>query len=90
VPLYDGVLLLSSLSLAGLSWWGHRHPQLLQDDSAEVRRWLAEPVSFVTPVLLLVAMVLAVLQPAIGTWPLLALVLDDRIGHLWLRLRGKR
>jgi TMEM175 potassium channel family protein len=90
VPLYDGVLLLSSLSLAALSWWGHRHPELLQEDSTEVRRWLAEPVSFVTPVLLLIAMVLAILNPAIGTWPLFALVIDDRIENLWLRIRGKR
>jgi uncharacterized membrane protein len=90
VPLYDGVLLLSSLSLAALSWWGHRHPELLQEDSEEIRRWLAEPVSFVTPVLLLIAMLLAVLNPAIGTWPLFALVVDDRIENLWLRIRGKR
>jgi uncharacterized membrane protein len=90
VPLYDGVLLLSSLSLAALSWWGHRHPELLRGDGPEVRRWLAEPVSFVTPVLLLIAMALAILNPAIGTWPLFALVVDDRIENLWLRIRGKR
>ena len=90
VPLYDGVLLFSSLSLAALSWWGHRHPELLRADSDDVRRWLAEPVSFVTPVLLLIAMVLAVLNPAIGTWPLFALVIDDRIDNSWLRTRRRR
>jgi uncharacterized membrane protein len=91
-PLYDhgAVLLLSSLALTALSWWGHRHPELLHSDSEEVRRWLAEPVSFVTPVLLLIAMALAVLNPAIGTWPLFALVIDDRIEALWLRIRGRR
>jgi uncharacterized membrane protein len=89
-PLYDGVLLVSSLALAGMSWWGHRHAELLRQDSEEVRRWLAEPVSLVTPAILFVALILAVFAPAVGMWPLLALVLDDRIEHLWLRVRGRR
>lgn len=89
-PLYDGVLFVSSLSLAGMSWWGHRRPALLHPDSEEVRRWLAEPTTLVTPAILLVALVLSIFAPAVGSWPLLALVLDDRIEHLWLRLRGKR
>lgn len=89
-PLYDGVLFVSSLSLAAMSWWGHRRPALLHADEEEVRQWLAEPVSLVTPVILLVALVLSVFAPAVGSWPLLALVLDDRIEHLWLRIRGKR
>jgi uncharacterized membrane protein len=89
-PLYDGVLLVSALALAGMAWWGHRHPELLHQDRDEVRKWLAEPVSLVTPAILLVALVLSIFVPAVSTWPLLALVLDDRIEHLWLRLRGKR
>jgi TMEM175 potassium channel family protein len=89
-PLYDGVLFVSSLSLGAMSWWGHRRPALLHADSEEVRRWLAEPVSLVTPAILLVALVLSIFVPAIGSWPLLALVLDDRLEHLWLRIRGKR
>jgi uncharacterized membrane protein len=89
-PLYDGVLFVSSLSLAAMSWWGHRHPELLHPNSEEVRQWLAEPVSLVTPIILLIALVLSIFVPPIGSWPLLALVLDDRIEHLWLRLRGKR
>lgn len=89
-PLYDGVLLVSALSLAGMAWWGHRRPALLHQDRAEVQTWLAEPVSLVTPAILLVALVLSIFVPAVSTWPLLALVLDDRIEHLWLRLRRKR
>jgi TMEM175 potassium channel family protein len=89
-PLYDGVLFVSSLSLAAMSWWGHRRPALLHPDNEEVRRWLAQPVSLVTPIILLVALVLSIFVPGIGSWPLLALVLDDRIEHLWLRVRGKR
>jgi uncharacterized membrane protein len=89
-PLYDGVLLVSSLALAAMSWRGHRHPELLHQDHDDVRKWLAEPVSLVTPAILLVALVLSVFVPAVSTWPLLALVLEDRIEHLWLRVRGKR
>jgi uncharacterized membrane protein len=89
-PLYDGVLLVSSLALAAMSWWGHRHPELLISDREEADAWLAEPVSLVTPAILFVALILSIFAPAIGMWPLLALVLDDRIQHLWLRLRGKR
>ncbi len=89
-PLYDGVLLVSSLALAGLSWWGHRHPELLHGDSEEVRQWRAEPVSLITPAILFVALLLSIFVPSAGMWPLLALVLDDRIEHLWLRLRRKR
>lgn len=40
-PVYDGVLLVSSLALIGMAWWGHRRPELLHRDSAEVREWLA-------------------------------------------------
>jgi hypothetical protein len=50
----------------------------------------AEPVVPVTPVILLVALLLSIFAPAIGMWPLLALVLDDRLEHLWLRIRGRR
>lgn len=89
-PLYDGVLLVSSLSLAGMSWWGKRHPALLHQNTEETRQWLTEPVSLVTPAILFVALVLSIFVPGFGSWPLLALVLDDRIEHLWLRVRGKR
>lgn len=43
-----------------------------------------------TPAILFVALVLSIFVPGFGSWPLLALVLDDRIEHLWLRVRGKR
>jgi uncharacterized membrane protein len=89
-PLYDGVLFVSSLSLAGMSWWGHRRPELLHRDRPEVRRWLAEPVPLATPAIIFVAMVLSVFLPGVGSWPLLALVVDDRIQRAWLRLIHRR
>lgn len=70
-PLYDRVLLVSALALAGMGWWGRRHPELLQPDSEEVRRWRAEPVLQVTVLILLVALVLSVFVPSAGMWPLL-------------------
>jgi uncharacterized membrane protein len=89
-PLYDGVLLVSSLALTGMAWWGHRHPELLIQDQDEVAPWLAAPVSAVTPAILFVALILSIFVPSIGMWPLLALVVQDRIEGLWLRVRGKR
>jgi uncharacterized membrane protein len=89
-PLYDGVLLVSSLALVAMSWWGHRRPGLLRPDGEDVRRWLAEPTSLVPSLIIFVTMVLSIFLPGVGSWPLLALVFDDRIQHLWLRLRGRR
>jgi uncharacterized membrane protein len=89
VPLYDAVLLASSLSLAGLAWWGRRHPELL-DDRPEAQEWREQSTSLVTAGIVLVALVLSVVVPAVGSWPLIALVLDDRIEGLWARLRRRR
>lgn len=88
-PLYDGVLLVSSLALAGMAWWGRRHPELLRD-ADEVRRWRSRPLVPVTPLILLVALFASLAAPAVGSWPLFALVLDDRLEQLWLRIRGHR
>ena len=85
-PLYDGVLLVSSLCLAGMSWWGRRHPELL-GDTDEVRRWRSRPVVPVTPLILLVALLASLVVPGVGSWPLFALVFDDRLEALWLRIR---
>ena len=43
-PLYEGVLLVSSLCLTAMSWWGRRHRELLADDP-EADRWVTEPVA---------------------------------------------
>ena len=88
-PLYDGVLLAASLSLAGLAWWGRRHPELLDTDSAEVREWLARPTSLITAGIVLVALLLSLVVPAVGSWPLIALVLSDRLDDLWARVRRR-
>jgi uncharacterized membrane protein len=75
VPIYIGVLLVSALSLVGLSWWSRRHRGLQHPDRPEVDDWVNEPASFATAAILLVALVLSVAVPAVGVWPLLLLLL---------------
>lgn len=88
-PLYDGVLFLAAASLAGTAWWGRRHPELLHAERPEVRAWQREPTSPMTAGILLVALLLSIAVPAVGSWPLIALVLDDRLEQLWVRLRRR-
>jgi uncharacterized membrane protein len=88
--LYVGVLLVSSLCLVGMSWWGRRHRELLLADGSEVDDWVNEPLSIITASILLVALVLTAIWPGVGAWPLLALLLDDPVERLWFRVRRRR
>ena len=90
VPVYIGVLLISALSLFGMSWWGRRHPQLLLAGRPEVDDWVNEPRSLTTVGVLLVALVLSIAVPQVGTLPLLALLFTDSIDRVVFRLRGRR
>ena len=89
VPVYIGVLLVSALSLLGMSWRGRRHRELLLADRPEVDDWVNEPASLTTVGILLVAFVLSVAVPSVGTWPLLALLFTDPIDRAVLGLRGR-
>ena len=89
VPLYIGVLLVSSVSLLGMSWRGRRHRELLLADRPEVDDWINEPRSVTTVGILLVAFVLSIAVPSVGTWPLLALLFTDSIDRPVLRLRER-
>lgn len=51
---------------------------------------MREPTSPVTAAILLVALLLSLVVPAVGSWPLIALVLDDRLEQLWIRIRRRR
>jgi uncharacterized membrane protein len=88
VRLYIGVLLVSSLCLVGMSWLGTRRRHLLVE-GPEVDRWVNEPVSLITAAILLIALVLSIVVPAVGPWPLLALIFDDTIEKGLLRLRRR-
>jgi uncharacterized membrane protein len=85
-PLYEGVLLVSSLCLTGMSWWGRRHRELLTDDP-EADRFVTEPISIGVPVVLL----LSLLFPSIGAYPLFGLLIADNvIDWIWFRWRVRR
>jgi uncharacterized membrane protein len=76
--LYEGVLLLSSLCLTGMSWWGRRHRELLADD-AEADRWRAEPISIGVPTVLVISLLLTLIFPSVGAYPLFLLLAADNV-----------
>jgi uncharacterized membrane protein len=89
-PLYEGVLLVSSLSLTAMAWWGRRNRDLLADDP-EAERWLTEPLSIGVPTVLLICLVLSLAYPPVGAYPLFALVFADNvIDRYWFRWRARR
>lgn len=88
VTVYIGVLLVSSLSLLGMSWRGQRHRELLAD-RPEVDDWINAPRSLTTVGILLVAFVLSIAVPSVGTWPLLALLFTDAIDRVVLRIQER-
>jgi len=77
-PFYEGVLLISSLSLTAMAWWGRRHRELLAEDP-ETDRWVAEPLSIGVPVVLVIALVLTLVVPSIGAYPLFLLLAADNL-----------
>jgi uncharacterized membrane protein len=73
--LYVAVLLVSSVCLHLLGRHGRRHRALLHD-GPEVEQWLAGPYSWTTPAVLALILVLVVVVPAAGAWPMLLLFVD--------------
>jgi TMEM175 potassium channel family protein len=89
-PLYEGVLLVSSLSLTAMSWWGRRHRELLADDP-EAERWVAEPVPIGVAVVLVLSLLLSLVVPSLGAYPLFGLVFaDNLIDRAWFSWRARR
>jgi uncharacterized membrane protein len=76
--LYESVLLVSSLCLTAMSWWGRRHRQLLVDDP-ESDRFVAEPVPIGVPTVLVISLVLTLVFPSIGAYPLFLLLAADNV-----------
>lgn len=89
VTVYIGVLLVSSLCLLGMSLRGRRHRELLLADRPEVDEWINAPRSLTTVGILLVAFVLSIAVPSVGTWPLLALLFTDAIDRVVLRIQER-
>lgn len=89
--LYVAVLLVNSVSLHLLGLHGRQHHELLHD-RPEVREWLAGPFTWTTVVTLAVILVLVLIFPGLGAWPMLLLFLDRLVeGRIadWRKPRGR-
>ncbi len=85
--LYVAVLLLSSVTLHLLGQHGRRDPELLHD-RPEVKDWLAGPYTWTTPAVLAFILVLVLVVPRLGAWPMLLLFLDGFIESRIVRRRA--
>ena len=90
VPLYISSLLLASIALTGISLRGRRKTELLHMDREETRRWLTYPHSYFTMVTLLLALIISIIFPELGAWPLLLLFLETPVNVLSDRIRRRR
>ena len=76
--LYVAVLLVNSVSLHLLGLQGRQHPELLHD-RPEVTDWLAEPYRWTTVLVLAVILVVVLIFPGLGAWPMLLLFVDGLV-----------
>jgi uncharacterized membrane protein len=74
--LYVAVLLVSAVCLHLLGMHGRGHPELLLQDRPEVKAWLSTPYRWTMVVLLAVILVVVMIFPSLGAWPLLLLFLE--------------
>ena len=86
--LYVAVLLVTSLALHLLGAHGRRHPELLHDDRDEVKAWLAAPYTWTTVIVMAAILVIVLIAPWMGAWPLLLLVVDGPVERWFLHRRS--
>ena len=86
VVLYIGTLLASSLVLTATIEWVHAHVGL-QVSEHEMER--LPPAHWAFPLLLVVALALAVVNAHAGLWALLLLLVSGPLDAVILRLRGR-
>ena len=87
--LYVAVLLVSSVCLHLLGRHGRRHPELLHDTD-EVRAWLAGPYSWTTVFTLALILVIVVVFPSVGAWPMLLLFVNGLLENRLAQRRAAR
>jgi uncharacterized membrane protein len=87
--IYVGVLLVTSVSLHLLGWHGRRHPELLHDRD-EVSAWLARPYTWTTVGVLALILVIVLVFPVVGAWPMLLLFVDGLVENWVVRRRAAR
>lgn len=87
--LYIVILLVSVAMVVSMAHWGRRHPELLADDPA-TERWRADTTDGLgTSVTLILALIVAIVIPGIGSWPLLLLLLSGPVERLLVRWRSR-
>jgi uncharacterized membrane protein len=85
--LYVAVLLVTSLALHLLGEHGRRHPELLHDRD-EVKAWLAAPYTWTTVIVMAVILVIVLIAPGVGAWPMLLLIVDGYVESWILKRRS--
>lgn len=85
--LYIGVLAVAVAALVGIGQWGKHHRDLLVDDEM-TDVWVKTSGGWGTVIALTVALIVALVDPKSGNWPLLLLFLTDPIERLIARVRG--
>ena len=76
--LYEAAAAVSSLCLTGMSWWGRRHRDLLAD-GPQADRWSTEPIPIGVPTVLVISLLLTLIFPSIGAYPLFLLLAADNV-----------
>ena len=84
--LYVAVLLVSSISLHLLGLRGRQHPELLHD-RPEVTEWLAGPYTWTTVAVLALILVIVLIFPSVGAWPMLLLFVDGFVESRFVQRR---
>jgi uncharacterized membrane protein len=84
--LYVAVLLVSSISLHLLGLRGRQHPELLHD-RPEVREWLAGPYTWTTVAVLALILLIVLIFPSVGAWPMLLLFVDGFVERRFVQRR---
>ncbi len=86
--LYIGILTASVAGLVGIAQWGHRHRNLLADDET-TDEWTKSSGGWGTLLVLVIALIIALVYPKSGNWPLLLLLFTDPIERTLDRLRNR-
>ena len=87
--IYVAVLLVSSICLQLIGQHGRRHHALLHDTD-EVKAWLAGPYTWTTVGVLALILVIVLVFPNLGAWPMLLFFVDGFIENWVVKRRLAR
>jgi uncharacterized membrane protein len=89
-PLYISTLLISAIALTSIVIKGRRKPELLHADRPEVQRWRANPVSYFTIGVMVIALAVSIIFPDLGVWGLILLLLERPFERVWAKIRHRQ